>query len=68
MSYVKTNWQNGVTPLNAQNMNHIEDGIAANDTNITNVNTRVNNVKNDVQQLSGKLPTIMLLDIQEEDV
>lgn len=68
MSYVKTNWQNGVTALNAQNMNHIEDGIAANDANITNVNTRVNNVKNDVQQLSGKLPTMMLLDIQEEDV
>lgn len=27
MAYVKTNWQNGVTPVNADNMNHIENGI-----------------------------------------
>ena len=27
MSYTKTNWVNGVTPLNAANMNNIEDGI-----------------------------------------
>ena len=27
MSYVKTTWTNGVTPLNATNMNKIEDGI-----------------------------------------
>lgn len=29
MGYVKTIWQNGKTPLNADNMNHIEDGIEA---------------------------------------
>ena len=28
MAYVKTNWQNGVTPVNADNMNKIEDGVA----------------------------------------
>ena len=29
MSYVKTNWINDQTPLNATNLNHIEDGIEA---------------------------------------
>lgn len=27
MAYNKTNWKNGETPLNADNMNHIEEGI-----------------------------------------
>ena len=27
MAYNKTNWKNGETPLNADNMNHLEDGI-----------------------------------------
>ena len=27
MSYVKTEWINDQTPLNADNMNHIEEGI-----------------------------------------
>ena len=27
MAYTKTNWENGVTPANATNMNHIEQGI-----------------------------------------
>ena len=27
MAYTKTNWQNGVTPVNADNMNKIEGGI-----------------------------------------
>ena len=29
ISYTKTNWVNNVTPLNADNMNHIENGIGA---------------------------------------
>lgn len=28
MPYVKTEWIDNQTPLNAENMNHIEDGIA----------------------------------------
>ena len=28
-SYIKTNWVNNVTKLNADNMNHIENGIEA---------------------------------------
>ena len=27
MAYTKTNWVNGTTPINATNLNHIEDGI-----------------------------------------
>ena len=62
MSYEKTNWQNGVTPVNAQNMNHIEDGIAANDTAITQVNTRITQTNNNVAALSAKIPSMILLD------
>jgi hypothetical protein len=32
MAYVKTNWINGLTPVNSTNLNKIEDGIEANDT------------------------------------
>jgi len=32
MAYVKTNWVNGLTPVNSTNLNKIEDGIEANDT------------------------------------
>ena len=36
ISYIKTNWVNNVTKLNADNMNHIENGIeaAVNEINI----------------------------------
>ena len=29
MAYSRLNWQNEVTPLNAENMNRIEDGVEA---------------------------------------
>lgn len=32
MSYSKTNWQNGVTPVNADNMNKIENELEALDS------------------------------------
>ena len=35
MSYTRTNWENGVTPLNAINMNNIENGIAELNTRIS---------------------------------
>ena len=38
MSYTKTNWQNGVTPVNSTNLNHTEQGIYDNSTNIGNLN------------------------------
>lgn len=40
MAYVKTEWQDGVsgnTPINATNLNNIEDGIESNDTRISEV-------------------------------
>lgn len=37
MAYTKTNWVNGQTPINATNLNKIENGIAANDTAINNL-------------------------------
>lgn len=38
MAYTKTTWVDGVngnTPINATNLNNIEDGVEANDTNIS---------------------------------
>ena len=29
MAYTRTNWQNEVTPLDANNLNNIEDGVEA---------------------------------------
>lgn len=37
MAYTKTNWVNGKTPINATNLNKIENGIAENDTAINNL-------------------------------
>lgn len=36
MSYTKTNWVDGTTVINAQNLNKIEDALEANDTAIQN--------------------------------
>ena len=35
MAYTKTNWVNGSTPINATNLNKIENGISANDSAIS---------------------------------
>ena len=37
MAYEKTTWQNGKTAINASNMNHIEEGIFKNSTDIENI-------------------------------
>ena len=37
MAYTKTTWVNGETPINADNLNHIETGIKNNDTSIGNI-------------------------------
>lgn len=37
MSYVKTEWVDNQTPLSAENLNHIEDGIEQNSQDIDNV-------------------------------
>lgn len=46
------------TPVNATNMNHIEDGIKDCDTAVTNLGTQVNTLSNNVSTLSGRVTTL----------
>lgn len=41
MAYTKTNWVSGVTPLSAENLNNIENGVKANEDAINAVNARI---------------------------
>ena len=43
ISYIKTNWVNNVTKLNADNMNHIENGIEAATVEINTLNGNLAN-------------------------
>ena len=52
ISYTKTNWVNNVTKLNADNMNHIENGI---ETLYTAFGTKLD--KSDVVQTTGQSTT-----------
>lgn len=55
ISYTKTNWVNNVTKLNADNMNHIEDGIK-------NASDEVNVLKSDITDIkSGTIQQTPLL-------
>ena len=40
MAYTKTNWIDGTTPLSAYNLNHAEQGIADNDTQLADMSTQ----------------------------
>lgn len=44
MAYIKTNWVNNVTKLNADNMNHLEDGVESVSTLASNTATAVSNL------------------------
>ena len=48
ISYINTNWVNNVTKLNADNMNHIEDGIK-------NASDAINVLKSDITDLQTAL-------------
>ena len=58
MAYSKTTWVQEETPLNATNMNHIEDGIATADTNASSALTATAKIadvtKPEIDLLSGK--------------
>lgn len=62
MAYSKTTWVQEETPLNAANMNHIEDGIETADTNASSALTTANAAttkmsgvtKAEIDLLSGK--------------
>lgn len=65
MAYIKTIWVNEETPLNAQNMNHLEDGVFTLDTGkmdisnpsftgtLNGYNIDVTNVISDTMQISN---------------
>lgn len=56
MAYVKTEWVNGAsgnTPINATNLNNIENGIETNDTNITSLINDVYYKANDTFTCNG---------------
>ena len=63
ISYTKTNWVNNVTKLNADNMNHIENGIAAATVEINTLNGDLANkatkdyVDNAIASVSGGVPS-----------
>ena len=42
MAYTKKTWVSGETPLSAENMNHIEQGVAAAHNDISSLNTKIN--------------------------
>lgn len=55
ISYIKTNWVNNVTKLNADNMNHIENGIEAIDEDLK---TKLD--KSDIVQTTGNSTTSVM--------
>lgn len=55
MAYVKTNWENGVTPINATNLNNIETGIETNDTAIASLINDFYYKDGDAFQVSNEL-------------
>ncbi|EPY2307083.1 gp53-like domain-containing protein [Clostridium sporogenes] len=64
MAYTKTNWVDGFTPLNSQNLNNIEDGIKQNESNISNVENQLNDyvLKSAIVQNKSSSGSIKLLD------
>ena len=65
ISYKKTNWVNNVTKLNADNMNHIENGIEAATVEINTLNGDLANkasidyVDNAIASVSGGVPAFV---------
>ena len=43
MAYTKKTWVSGETPLSAENMNHIEQGVADAHNDISSLNTKISN-------------------------
>ncbi|KEI94425.1 hypothetical protein N496_20045 (plasmid) [Clostridium botulinum A2B3 87] len=57
MAYTKTNWVDGFTPLSAENLNNIENGIQNNEEKFNNYVS-----KNDIIQNKNSNGSIKLLD------
>ena len=65
MSYKKTEWVDRVTPVNAENMNHIEDGIYENSDLISLLSEEIDTLnsendinKDNIETLNTKVSTI----------
>lgn len=64
MSYTKTNWQNGVTPINETNMNKIEDELYTLDGAVTTLD----NDKADISSLSTVATTGSYDDLTDKPI
>ena len=51
MSYTKTNWENGKTPINAVNLNKIEEGIANLEEGIANLEEGIANLEEETANM-----------------
>ena len=51
MAYQKQTWVNGETVATAERLNHIEDGIEQNSTDITGLNSSVTNLNNSLNNI-----------------
>ena len=63
ISYTKTNWVNNVTKLNADNMNHIENGIEAATVEIDALKSDIDNIKKQFN-LSNDFSTTLIMVLQ----
>lgn len=52
MAYERTVWENGITPINAANLNNIEDGIVENKEEVQNLKEEVQNLNSEYIQVS----------------
>jgi len=75
MPYSKTTWVNNVTPLNATNMNHIEDGIgeamqeaADNTTNIGDLSELETEDKSNIVNAINEQRAIPYTDSEIDDL
>ena len=69
MAYKKTNWVDGITPLNAAHMNKIEEGIAnasqeadQSSTNISQLQTQVEGLVNDTTEIKADIAELTTSD------
>lgn len=54
MPYIRTNWVNNKTKLNADNMNNIEDGINQTTSSINKIDTKIDNINDKINILENK--------------
>ena len=65
MSYTKTNWVDGETPINAANLNNIEDGIEQNSNDIANIIESGSNANGEwIKYASGKMICTRSIDVE----